>query len=200
MADNFILPGARQDGSNLGVVIAATNTGADAQGRPILAIAPGASVGGATSAKQDTQITAEQAILAKLIAAPATEVKQPALGTATTPSTDVLTTRPPAVTKVMSTAFEASKVLKNTTGALVQLTVFNSGPAQFILVMNSTTVTADGAVTLLIPPIPVAAGQLMVLDFPTPVAFAGCSVSNSSTGTFTKTIGSADCAFFAMVY
>ncbi|MCK9568661.1 hypothetical protein M0R72_06950 [Candidatus Pacearchaeota archaeon] len=32
--------------------------------------------GAATSAKQDTQITAEQAILAKLIAAPATEAKQ----------------------------------------------------------------------------------------------------------------------------
>jgi hypothetical protein len=32
--------------------------------------------GAATSAKQDTQITAEQAILAKIIAAPATEAKQ----------------------------------------------------------------------------------------------------------------------------
>lgn len=151
---------------------------------------PGLPTGAATSAKQDTQITAEQAILAKL----------PVLGVAATPSTDVITTRLPAVTKVMSTAFEASKVLKNATGALVHLTVFNSGPAQFILVMNSTTVTADGAVTLLVPPIPVAAGQLLVWDFPTPVAFAGCSVSNSSTGTFTKAIGSADCAFFAQVY
>lgn len=165
------------------------------------AVAAGApTTGGATAANQTTQITAEQAILAKLLAAPSTEAKQPALGTAAAPSADVLSVRPPAVTKVMSTAFEASKVLKNAAGALVHLTVFNSGPAQFILVMNSTTVTADGAVTLLIPPIPVAAGQLLVWDFPTPVAFAGCSVANSSTGTFTKTIGSADCAFFAQVY
>lgn len=37
---------------------------------------PAAITGFATSAKQDTQITAEQAILAKLIAAPATEAKQ----------------------------------------------------------------------------------------------------------------------------
>lgn len=37
---------------------------------------PAAISGFATSAKQDTQITAEQAILAKLIAAPATEAKQ----------------------------------------------------------------------------------------------------------------------------
>lgn len=46
--------------------------------------------GAATSAKQDTQITAEQAILAKLIAAPATEAKQDteitALGTLLTTS------------------------------------------------------------------------------------------------------------------
>lgn len=66
MADNFILSGARQDGSNLGVVIAATNNGSDSQGRPILSLAVSAAAGGATSAKQDTQITAEQAILAAL--------------------------------------------------------------------------------------------------------------------------------------
>lgn len=129
----------------------------------------------------------------------ATEAKQPALGTATSPSSDVITTQRPSVTQVVSTSLEASHVLKNSAGQLVQLSVF-SQTAQFILIMNSTTVPANGAVTLLFPPIPVAASQLLVLDFPAPlVASTGITVCNSSTGTFTKTIGSADCAFYAQV-
>lgn len=169
--------------------------GADGNFHPLLlgndgSIAAGTS-GSATSAKQDTQITAEQAILAKL----------PTVGTATTPGSNVLSVQRPAVTQVVSTALEASHVLKAGAGQLVQLAVFNSAvSAQFILIMNSTTVPANGAVTLLYPPIPIAAGTLIVLDFAAPlVASTGISVSNSSTGTFTKTIGSADCAFFAQI-
>ena len=105
------------------------------------------------------------------------------------------------VAEVRSTAFEAGKVLKSSGGKLKQFSVFNSkASAQFILLMDSATVPADGPVTLLFPPIPVAAGQLLVLDLPTPLSAAnGIAVSNSSTGTFSKTIGGADCAFYAQV-
>lgn len=106
-----------------------------------------------------------------------------------------------AVTQVMSTALESSHVLKALAGQLVQLSVFSSKvSAQYILILNSATVSVDGAVTLLYPPIPIAAGTLLVLDFPVPIeASAGITVCNSSTGTFTKTIGSADCVFYAQV-
>lgn len=106
-----------------------------------------------------------------------------------------------AATTVMSTALEASKVLKGAAGKLHSISVFNSNAsAQFILIMNSATVPVDGAVTLLYPPIPVAAGALVVIPFDRPlIASTGISVCNSSTGSFTKTIGSADCVFHARV-
>lgn len=104
-------------------------------------------------------------------------------------------------TTVMSTALEASRVLKSSAGKLHTLAVFNSkASAQFILIMDSATVPADGAVTLLYPPIPIAAGTLVQLDLSSIVEAAnGISVCNSSTGTFTKTVGSADCVFLAQV-
>lgn len=107
----------------------------------------------------------------------------------------------PAATKVISTALEASHILKASAGQLVSLAVFNSKTsAQYILLLNSATLTADGAVTLLYPPIPIAANSLLVLDLPSPlVASAGIVVCNSSTGSFTKTIGSNDCCFYAQV-
>lgn len=122
-------------------------------------------------------------------------------GTATAPSTSVQTVQLPAVTQVVSTALEASKVLKASAGQIRQLTVFNSkASAQFILLMNSATLPADGPVTLLFPPIPIAAASLLVLDFLAPlVASIGIVACNSSTGTFSKTIGSADCAFYGQV-
>ncbi len=60
------------DGNAVGV----TNNKLDVN----VTISPGG--GGATEAKQDTQITAEQAILAKIIAAPATEARQDTVITA----------------------------------------------------------------------------------------------------------------------
>lgn len=122
-------------------------------------------------------------------------------GTALTPSTAVATVQRPAVTQVVSTALEASKVLKDSAGQLVQLAVFSSKTSsQYILILNSATLTGDGAVTLLYPPVPIGAASLIVLDFPTPVvASAGITVCNSSTGSFTKTIGAADCAFYAQI-
>lgn len=125
----------------------------------------------------------------------------PGFGTAAAPSANVVTAQRPSVTQVMDAALAASKVLKNAAGQLVQLSVFNSkASAQYILLMNSATVPADGAVSLLYPPIPIAAVTILVLDFPAPlVASTGIAVCNSSTGSFTKTIGSADCVFFAQV-
>lgn len=125
--------------------------------------------------------------------------KTPALGTAIAPSTDVITTQRPAVTQVVSTALEASHILKASAGQLVELAVF-SNTAGYILLMNSTTLPADGAVTLLYPPIPIAANQLFVLDLPAPlVASTGIVACISSTGSFTKTIGGSTCAFYAQV-
>lgn len=122
-------------------------------------------------------------------------------GTATSPSSGVTTVQPPAVTQVISTALEASHVLKASAGQLISLAIFNSkASAQFILILNSATLTADGPVTLLYPPIPIAANSIVVLDLPRPVvASNGITVCNSSTGSFTKTIGSADCAFHAQI-
>lgn len=106
-----------------------------------------------------------------------------------------------AATQVMSPALEASRVLKPGAGRLHALTVYNSSAsAQFILLINAASVPANGAVPLLYPPIPIAAGSIVALDFPRPVtADTGITVCNSSTGTFTKTLGGADCAFFAHI-
>lgn len=117
------------------------------------------------------------------------------------PGTDIpVTVAQQTATTVVSTALEASHVLKNGAGKLVSLHVYNSGSAQFILIMNSTTVPADGAVTLLYPPIAIPATSNISLTFPVPLtASTGISVANSSTGTFTKTVGSANCVFTAQV-
>lgn len=104
------------------------------------------------------------------------------------------------ITQVVSTALEPSKVIKASAGSLVNLTAF-SNAAGYILVMNSTTVPADGAVTLLYPPVPIAANQTIALDFPAPlVASTGIAVCISSTGSFTKTVGGSTCAFYAQIY
>lgn len=106
-----------------------------------------------------------------------------------------------AATTVKSAALEASRVLKGAAGKLHSISVFNSkASAQFILIMDAATVPADGAVTLLEVPIAIAAGATVKIDYPRPlIAAAGICVCNSSTGSFTKTIGSADCVFRAQV-
>src|SRR2546428_625741 len=101
--------------------------------------------------------------------------------------------------QVKSTALETSHVLSATAGRLDRLDVFNSkGSAQFILIINAASLPSDGAVSLLYPPIPIAANTLLTILFPRGLAAStGIVVTNSSTGTFSKTIGSADCVFFA---
>lgn len=117
--------------------------------------------------------------------------------TGTTPSTSPRMT----ATTVVSTALEASRVLKASSGYLSSVSIFNSkASAQFILIMNSATVPADGAVTLLYPPIPIPAATSVMVVFPIPLtASTGISICNSSTGTFTKTIGASDCIFTAQI-
>lgn len=95
-----------------------------------------------------------------------------------------------------SAALEASHVIKVSPGYLNYLTVYNdSASGQYIMLFDSTTLPANGA-------IPIfrfylaskATGSLPLGDG---LAFSqGIVVCNSSTGS-TKTIGSADCDFMA---
>lgn len=102
-------------------------------------------------------------------------------------------------TLVNSSAYEASHVLKASAGTLVSVIGYNSkASAQFIQLYNSATVPADTAVPVCT--INVAASSNFSVDVPiTGMPFTtGIAVANSSTGP-TKTVGSADCFFTAIV-
>lgn len=110
-----------------------------------------------------------------------------------------ITSAPATATTVVSTAKENKHVLKASAGSLKSVHG-SSDTDQWILIMNSTTVAADGAVTLLYPPIHVTAGGNFSVNFTTPlVASTGICICNSNANSFTKTIGSADCIFTAQV-
>jgi hypothetical protein len=97
---------------------------------------------------------------------------------------------------IYSSAAEASHVLKASPGTLFGLSVTSSA-AGYVLVYNSKTVPADGAVT------PIACyylssgpGSLGVVATPFPISMStGISVAFSSTGCFTQT--SSATAFFS---
>lgn len=170
----------------------------------------------ATSAKQDTGNTslatiasgmATQttlaAILAKIIAAPATEATLAALNAkvtaintgATVIASGTVTANAATATLANSTAYEASRVVKASAGTLLSLTGYNSGPAQFIQIFNSTTVPANGTAPVLLISVPATSSFAFEWRNGIPLS-TGIAVSNSSTGA-TKTIGSADCFFTA---
>lgn len=93
----------------------------------------------------------------------------------------------------VSTAYEASHVVKASAGVLYSLLCYNSKTStQFLLTFNSTTVPADTAVTVTAP-VPCPASWLCTLDFGNYGKYysTGISWSNSSTSP-TKTIGSSD--------
>jgi hypothetical protein len=106
---------------------------------------------------------------------------------------------PPATAPVGSAAIEASNVLLPAKGLLYSLAVYDSA-TEYIMIINSATVPANGAVDLLVPPIKVAADTTTLITFPQPLyGTKGIVVCNSSTGTFTKTIGGSTCIFKAQV-
>lgn len=94
-----------------------------------------------------------------------------------------------------STAYEASRVVKTTSGVLREIIGYNSKTsAQFIQVHNASSLPADTAVPDLI--FTVAASSNFFIDFSDTGYYCstGIVVCNSSTGP-TKTIGAADCWF-----
>lgn len=100
---------------------------------------------------------------------------------------------------VSSTTNEASRVLKNSAGTLMSLVGYSARTSsQFIQIFNSTTVPVDTSVPIYT--FTVQAGSNFSLDVPvTGIPFTtGITVCNSSTQT-TKTIGSADCWFTAVI-
>lgn len=101
-----------------------------------------------------------------------------------------------AATPIVSAAAEGSHVLKASPGCLISAYVYNSGAAAFLMIFNSTTVPADGAVTP-IQCVPVASASYQFINFaPQPPEYysTGISAAISTTGCFTKTVGSG--AFF----
>lgn len=93
----------------------------------------------------------------------------------------------------VSTAYEASHVVKASAGVLYSLLCYNSKTStQFLEVFNSTTVPADTTVSVTVP-VSCPASSNCTLDFGNYGKYfsTGISWSNSSTSP-TKTIGSAD--------
>lgn len=99
-------------------------------------------------------------------------------------------------TPVVSASAEGSHVLKASPGCLLSMYVVGGAAAGFIMVFNSTTVPADGAVTP-IECVPIAANSYQYINFaPLPPEWfsTGISAAYSTTGCFTKTVSSG--AFF----
>jgi hypothetical protein len=114
----------------------------------------------------------------------------------TLPAADLISR---GATVIHSSAYEASHILKSTTGTVISIVGYNSkGSAQFIQLHDSATLPADTAVPVYT--FTVAATSNFSIDVPiTGIPFTnGIVICNSSTGP-TKTIGSADIFVTAVV-
>lgn len=127
------------------------------------------------------------------------------LGLLSTPAlaqTQCLVPAAAPATPVVSSALEASHVLKASPGCLISgyVTIDSTG-AGWLMIFNSTTVPADGAVTpqdcIYIPSAPNSVG-LNWAPLPPEWFSTGIAVAFSSTGCFTKTV-SAHAYFHALV-
>jgi hypothetical protein len=127
---------------------------------------------------------------------PATEAKQDTANSSL--SAIAANTQVGAGTRVSSTAYEASRVLKASAGTLVELIGYNSGPDQFIQIHNSATVPLDTAVPIRTFKVLAASNFSLSLSSDEPPMSAGIVVCNSTTGP-TKTIGADNCFFTAVL-
>jgi len=102
-------------------------------------------------------------------------------------------------TLVSSSAYEASHVLKASAGTLIAVIGYNSkASAQFIQLYNTSAVPADTAVPVLTFTVPATSNFSVDVPVSGLPFTTGICVANSSTGP-TKTLGSADCFFTAVV-
>jgi hypothetical protein len=96
-----------------------------------------------------------------------------------------------------SQALTASIVVKPTAGYLLGLTVNNTkASAQYLLLFDSATLPADGAIPCTSFTMPASSHLAIYFNTPGRAFQTGISACNSSTSA-TKTIGSADCFFDA---
>ena len=91
------------------------------------------------------------------------------------------------IVPVATTAVASSLVLKASAGNLYGVNCVAGASAGYLMLFNSTTAPADGAVTPL-KVMPIAANAGMAMSFEIPVRFStGCTAVFSTTGPFTKT-------------
>lgn len=129
---------------------------------------------------------------------------QPAVGSlSVTPASDALFV--PAigaaigVSTISSSAYEASRVLKASAGTLVALIGYNSKTAaQWIQLFNAAAVPADASVPIATFIVPAQSNFSLSVPISGLPLSTGIVVCNSLTGP-TKTLGSADCFFTAVI-
>jgi hypothetical protein len=172
---------------NSGVITASTQRVVVATDQPAIPVAGAAAVGSAPTSPPLSVSGVDSGGLKRHLLTDTTGALVPSVGAAFGASV------------VGSSANEASRVIKASAGTLISLVGYNAKTAaQFILLFNSTTVPADTTAPVYTFTVP--ASSNFSIDVPiTGIPFTtGIAVSNSSTQA-TKTLGSADCWFTAVI-